>query len=78
MYDPSGELPSNCAPGDSPIAGHFCQLLSHVGCSKSKAPQLDFKYEVEKTAFELEDLSVLFAYNDLVGSLQPAGKENDG
>ena len=78
MYDPSGDLPSNRAPSDSPIAGHFCQLLSSVGSSVSKGHKPDFKYEVEKTAFELEDLSVLFAYNDLVGSLQPAGKENDG
>ena len=78
MYDPSGELPSNRAPTDSPIAGHFCQLLSSVGSSVSKGQKPDFKYEVEETAFELEDLTVLFAYNDLVGSLQPAGKENDG
>ena len=78
MYDPSGELPSNRAPSDSPIAGHFCQLLSHVGSSVSKGQKPDFTYEVEETAFELEDLTVLFAYNDLVGSLQPAGKKNDG
>ena len=78
MYDPSGELPSNRVQSDSPIAGHFCQLLSHVGSSVSKGHKPDFTYEVEKTAFELEDLSVLFAYNDLVGSHQPEGKENDG
>ena len=76
--DPSGALPSDRAPSDSPFSGHFCQLLSQVGSSISKGPHPDFKYEVEKTAFELEDLYVLFAYRDLVGSHRPAGKENDG
>ena len=76
--DPSGALPSDCAPSDSPFSGHFCQLLSQVGSSISKRPHPDFKYEVEKTAFELEDLSVLFAYRDLVGFHRPAGKENYG
>ena len=76
-YDPSGALPSKCAPSDSPFYGHFCQVLLSVGSSVSKGQKPDFKYEVEKTAFELEDLSVLFAYNDLVGSHQPAGKETD-
>jgi len=78
MYDPSGELPSNRAPSDSPIAGHLCQLLSSVGSSVSKGQKPDFKYEVEKTAFELKDLSVLFAYNDLVGSQRSTGTANDG
>ena len=76
-YDPSGALPSDCAPSDSPFSGHFCQLLSPVGSSISKGHQPDFKYEVEKTAFKLKNLSVLFAFSDLVSSHQPASKEND-
>ena len=76
--DPSSALPSDRAPSDSPFSGHFCQLLSQVGSSISKSPPPDFKYEVEQTACKLEDLSVLFAYRDLVGSHRPAGKENDG
>ena len=76
-YDPSGALPSDCAPSDSPFSGHFCQLLSSVGSSVSKGQKPDFKYEVEKTAFELKDISVLFAYNDLVGSQRSTGTAND-
>ena len=75
-YDPSGVLPADCALSDSPFSGHFCQLLPSVGSSVSKGQKPDFKYEVEKTAFELEDLSVLFAYSDLFGADLAAGKEN--
>ena len=77
MYDPSEDLPSDCAQGDSPFSGHFCQLLSPVVSSISKRDQPNLRYEVEKTECKLEDLSILFAYRDLFGAKLAAGKEND-
>jgi hypothetical protein len=76
IYDRNRELPSDHSPNVNQFHFHFCQLMFPFGDPIAKEAKPDFKYEVNKTELELENLSILCARRDLVGSHRSAGKIN--
>ena len=76
ISDPNRKLPSNHSLNVNQFHFHFCQLMFPFGDPIEKEAKPDFKYEVNKTELEIENLSIVCVRRDLVGSRRSTGKKN--